>query len=458
VQPLNNAAPYTGLVPGPRPQATTAAHVGRDGDLVLVIVSDAGTSVVPLVAGKDVVLGRADECEITIDDASVSRKHTAIGGVPLRVEDLGSRNGTRLFGERLEPGSPVPLPVGASLELGSVTVLVQRAGGPLAELLATGTSAKEQAPRDLPPSFIAVDPRTLRVVRLAELVAQRSIHLMILGEPGTGKETLARFVHERSARSSGPFEVVARGAALDDSEWDAAFGRAQGSQSAERGADRALGKGGAEGGTLYIDGLEALSDEAQAKLARRIEATPSEDIRVIGGAPAEQAASGVPALRVDLVRSLSSFTLRMPRLRDRIGDIKPLAEHFARAAAARAGRAVPEISRGALARLEAHAWPLGVADLARTIEGAVLAAERGCIDEEHVEVLGVGAPPADDATHGRLKRAVEELERRRVLDALAEAGGNQSLAAKKLGIARGTLIARLDAYGIARPRRDKGPT
>lgn len=419
--------------------STTAAHVGPDGDVVLVVIAEGGTFIVPLVPGKDVVLGRADDCEVSIEDASVSRKHTAIGGEPLRVEDLGSRNGTRLFGQRLEPGKPVPLPVGASLELGSVTVLVQRGGGPLAELFSSSSTATSAAaPKELPRSFVAVDARTLRVVRLAELVAERPIHLTILGEAGVGKETLARFVHERSTRSSAPFVRVACGPAVDDAALSEAWKSAA-------------------GGTVYLDGIETLSDAVQAELARRIEATDPNDVRVIAALAAEHVKDGAAPARVDLLRSVSGFTLRMPRLRDRIADIKPLAEHFANVSAAKNGAQPPEISRRAVARLEAHAWPLNVAELSRVIDGAVLASAGGPIEEEHVEALGVAGSRTEDASRGELRDAVEEVERRRVLDALAEAGGNQTLAAKKLGIARGTLIARLQAYGIARPRKSKTP-
>lgn len=349
-----------------RSDQTTEVHDPPAG-LVFVCICEAGTFVRAVDPTRALVFGRGEDCDVVLEDGSVSRKHAAIGGTPLRAEDLGSRNGSRVFGARLEAGKPVELPIGASIELGRAVVLVQRGEVP--------------TPKPLPPTFIARDPRMQRVVRLAEVVATRPGNILIVGEPGSGKETLARFIHERS---------------------------------------------GAVSPLVFVEALDRLPLERQRELA-------SAGGRIISSASAN-AAETIPA---DVLRSLASVILTIPPLRERVADIEPLAHLFARG---------KELTRSAIARLEAHAWPTNVSGLASAIDAA-RASDR--IDEADLEALGIGASlPA-----GALHEAVEDLERRRILDALSATNGNQSAAAKKLGIARGTLIARLEVYGIARPRK-----
>src|SRR5262249_15171792 len=138
-----------------------------------------------------------------------------------------------------------------------------------------------------------------------------------------------------------------------------------------------------------------------------------------------------------------------PPLRERVDEIAALTRRFLAEAGAQAGRQL-QLSRAALARLEQHAWPGNIRELRNVIERAVLIADDE-IGDEHLQ-LGPAAADAASASAGSLHADVESLERRRIVEALEACGGNQTRAAQKLGISRGTLLSRLKQYGIIRPR------
>jgi DNA-binding NtrC family response regulator len=164
------------------------------------------------------------------------------------------------------------------------------------------------------------------------------------------------------------------------------------------------------------------------------------------------------SFRRDLYFRLNGITLRIPPLRERAREIAGLAVAFVARASKAAGREPPAIAPLALQMLERHAWTGNIRELRNTMERAVVLCTSGPILAEHLVLDPGPSEPAPDGSgsspSGRgLRQDVDEFERAKVLEALERAGGNQSLAAEFLGVSRRTLVARLTAYGLTKPRR-----
>ena len=336
---------------------------------------------------------------------------------------------------------------------------------------ARGPSAHDDGADD--GAISCVDESMRRVQALAERAAAGDINLLILGETGVGKEVLARAIHAASPRASQPMACIncaALSLSLLESEL---FGH-------ERGAFTGAGQAKpglletAPGGTVFLDEVGELPPVLQAKLLRVIETREvlrvgsvrvrKIDVRFIAATNRDlEAEVSRDGFRRDLYFRLNGMTLTIPPLRERPADLPLLARGFV-ATLARAGGApggargrVPEISEPAMAVLRAHSWPGNVRELRNVIERALLLCDGPALLPEH---LPPPAPPAmtdaDDAAPAPAPRPPREAasdERARVLAALAACGGNQSRAARQLGVSRKVLIARLDRYGVARPRK-----
>jgi two-component system, NtrC family, response regulator AtoC len=224
---------------------------------------------------------------------------------------------------------------------------------------------------------------------------------------------------------------------------------------------------------VFLDEIGEMPAALQSKLLRVLEERmvtrvgglrPKPiDVRFISATHRDLGAeSSQGRFRQDLFFRLNGISLVIPPLRERPGEIEALARAFL--AAGRApGAPEPTLSPAAVAALKAHPWPGNVRELRNVMGRALVLSGGGTIEPEHLKLdpprpsepkpASASAPaPAANAT-GPLSAAVDALEKQRILDALERCAGNQSRAAKMLGISRGTLLSRLDAFGIPRPRK-----
>jgi two-component system response regulator FlrC len=308
---------------------------------------------------------------------------------------------------------------------------------------------------------IAGDPQTLALLTLAERIAASEIPVLLEGPTGTGKEVMAQFVHRLSPRADGPF-VAVNCAAMPEAMLEALlFGHRKGAFTGAGEAAEGLFRA-ADKGTLLLDEIGELPLALQAKLLRALqegEVLPlgatrpiRVDVRVVAATNRHLAAEvEAGRFREDLLYRLNVFPLRLPALRDRPGDIAPLAFGMLLRHAAAPGRQ-GWIAADALALLEAHPWPGNVRELENVIRRAILlAGEATVIGSEHVVFDTAVRPvpdtaratPAVSAASASLSDVAFASEARAIMATLASHGGNRAQTARSLGISERTLRYRL---------------
>ena len=329
----------------------------------------------------------------------------------------------------------------------------------------------QRARRELAPAAGSERTAPSAMARLEALVARvapGNINVLLLGETGVGKEVLAERIHGRSPRAGRPL-LRLHCAALSESLLESElFGHERGAFTGALKTKRGLLET-ADGGTVFLDEIGELPLSIQVKLLRVIE--ERKVLRVGGLSPLPidvrfvaatnrnldaEVARG--AFRQDLYYRLNGISLVIPPLRERAGEIVPLALQFMRDASAQGGRAAPRLSVAAEATLRACAWPGNIRELRNVCERAVLLCPGDVIEPEHLEL----SPEAPEAAAPAPPRPVAlspdaQRQREEIVDALARCAGNQSRAAKLLGISRKTLVARLDTFGLPRPRKPSDP-
>jgi two-component system response regulator AtoC len=481
---------------------TVSSEAEEEGVQIAVFAGDS-MAVYTLSPGGRLTIGRAEDSDVRIDDAAVSRRHAVLhGGPPRVIEDLGGANATHLAraadqghgGEtvvlRRVSGERVPLAVGDRLSFGAAIAAVQRptpASGPAAS-----------TPND---DVVIRDPVMRRVFEQAGRAAQGLLSVLVLGETGVGKDVLARAIHRASPRASKPFLAI-NCAALSESLLESElFGYEKGAFTGALQARPGLFES-AEGGTVFLDEVGDLPMVTQVKLLRVLE--QREVLRVGGRSPRPidvrfvsatnrdlEAASLAGTFRQDLYFRLNGISLTVPPLRERPADLPWLVKRFLVAAAKQMDRPTqPALSPASLAALQAYGWPGNVRELRNVVERAVVLAPGSVILPEHLppkvlgEAGGARAPArsasssgtgpiervepaapaqgilrapsralhASDATE-RLRREVAEEEKRRILEVLAQCDGNQTRAAELLGVSRRTLINRIVEFDLPRPRK-----
>jgi two-component system, NtrC family, response regulator AtoC len=292
--------------------------------------------------------------------------------------------------------------------------------------------------------------------------------VILLGETGVGKEVTARAIHDRSRRAGKPF-VQVNCAAIAESLLDSElFGYEKGAFTGAVAKKTGLIEA-ANGGTLFLDEVGETSAAVQAKLLRTLEAR---EIRRVGGVESHAvdvrfvAATNrdLPALvesgvfRRDLYFRLNGLTIEIPPLRKRLDELPGLAAEFLREVAHADALPVQTLSVAALAVLRGHPFPGNVRELRNLMGRAVLLSKGGEVRPEHLRLDSTtdqreAAPVPASSSRTPLHEEIDALERRRVLAALEQSAGNQTRAAALLGIARRTLIHRMQEYGLPRPRK-----
>jgi two-component system response regulator AtoC len=452
--------------------------------LALLVVTTDGVITRLLPSTGSVRIGRAEGNDLKLDDASVSRQHAVLHLEPEpSLEDLGGSNGTALRRGALQTSGETEnlvrlqnekarLEIGDRILLGTVQLVLVRVRPP---------GAVSQAAQR--------EPKMHELYSQAELAAKSAISVLIGGETGAGKDVLARYIHDVSARRPQPF-LALNCAALPETLLEAElFGSEKGAFTGAAQARAGLFES-AEGGTVFLDEVGELPLATQSKLLRVLE---ERSVMRVGGRSARkidvkfvaatnrdlEADSESGKFRRDLYYRLSGLVLHVPPLRERPLEIEPLALGFLQQTCDSLGRPPVMLSSEARELLRAHAWPGNVRELKNAMERAALLCPGSSILPEHLpeRVRGVArsgppqspqslstatksspppAPSADaslDAALARTQGEIREIERARIRQALEQCAGNQSRAAEVLGISRRTLVSRLNELELPRPRK-----
>jgi DNA-binding NtrC family response regulator len=333
------------------------------------------------------------------------------------------------------------------------------------------------------PPLVLHDDSMRRVYDLATRMAQGTISVLILGETGVGKEVLAETIHRLSPRSRHPFVRLNCGAFTDTLVESELFGHERGAFTGAAQAKPGLLET-AEGGTVFLDEVGELPLPLQVKLLRVLETREvvrvgglkarNIDVRFIAATNRDLEADVLAGtFRQDLYFRLNGATIVIPPLRDRLSELRALTESFVRQICQQLGRSPPSVAPEATSILERYSWPGNIRELKNVIERAVLLCPGDEIMPQHLPVEKMGEVLPRNRPSTRFPAALEprartdrveskkstlraekvDAQRTQILDALGKCAGNQSRAAKLLGISRRTFVSRLDALGIARPRK-----
>jgi DNA-binding NtrC family response regulator len=312
-------------------------------------------------------------------------------------------------------------------------------------------------------NIIGRDYKMLKMFDLIESVADTRTTVLILGESGTGKTMTARAIHQMSSRRDKPFVEVACGSLPDTLLESELFGHVAGSFTGA--IHDKIGKFlQADGGTIFLDEMATASPSLQVKLLRVLQdrefeavggnKTHKVDIRLIFATNAnleEQVAKGM--FRQDLYYRINVIALTQPPLRERIGDIPLLLEHFLEEFNGHSGKSVKGFSDAALQVLQRYNWPGNVRELVNVVERAVVLSKSNVIGVDDLPEQLRRINQSHDGFGSRLgaaplKAALANPERQIILEALESNGWNRQNTAQTLGINRTTLYKKMKKYGI----------
>ena len=321
-----------------------------------------------------------------------------------------------------------------------------------------------------PPDIVVADERMRALHQLVARVAAADISVLLQGETGVGKEVIAELIHRHSARANAPFlrlNCAALSETLLESEL---FGYEKGAFTGATASKTGLLEV-AEGGVVFLDEVGELLPSTQAKLLRVLDErkvlrvgalTPRPiDVRIVSATNRDlEAEVQRGTFRLDLLYRLNAMSIIIPPLRERPGEIALLAHKFAVEMAGKLGRRAPQLTEAALVLLRGYSWPGNVRELRNVIERALILSSRDVIDVHDLPVdkmrysFAATPAPASASQPPPVTHATEEAdERRRVLEALETCAGNQTHAARLLGISRRTLINKLEKFALPRPRK-----
>ena len=334
-------------------------------------------------------------------------------------------------------------------------------------------------------ALVFEDPKSNELLRRIHLVAPSEANVLIIGETGTGKELIARHVHELSNRADGPFIAVNCGALTDSLVESELFGHERGAFTGAVNAKEGWFEA-ASGGTLFLDEIGDLPLATQVKLLRVLQ--EREVVRVGSRRPIPINVRLVAATNVNLLESVAAGRFRedlyfrlnvaeleLSALRNRPGDILPLARHFLHIYTRKLGGATVRLSAAAEANLLAHPWPGNIRELENVIHHAVLVCQGNVIEPAHLHLsrmesrlgAGIKSNTREDALEQALIAMFEEnlpdlyntLEHAIMRVAYHYCQNNQLQTARLLGISRNIVRARLIQYGelASKPPVDNQP-
>jgi DNA-binding NtrC family response regulator len=284
-------------------------------------------------------------------------------------------------------------------------------------------------------------------------VGPSEANVLITGEPGTGKEVVARWLHYRSGRSERPLVTVNTGGLSEGVFESEMFGHVKGAFTDAR-SDRIGYFELADRGTLFLDEIGNVPLAQQAKLLRVLETgelqrvgsskTRRVDVRILSATNADlDQAVAEGRFREDLFYRLNAVEIRLPPVRERREDIPLLAAHFLAASGRKYGRPDLRVNPAAVEALMRHPWPGNVRELRHAVERAVLLAEGEEVGVEHL-----GLRPAPNGSLRLENMQLDDAERILIRKAISRNRGNISRAAEDLGISRSALYRRLKRHGL----------
>jgi DNA-binding NtrC family response regulator len=303
------------------------------------------------------------------------------------------------------------------------------------------------------PTLIAHDPAMSPVLDLISRVGPSDANVLITGEPGSGKEVVARTLHAISGRANKPMVTVNAGGLAEGVFESELFGHVKGAFTDAK-MDRVGRFELADTGTLFLDEIANVPLNLQSKLLRVLEIGEMErvgssktkrvDVRVISATNAnltDEVQNG--RFRQDLLFRLNTIEIHIPALRERKQDIVPLANHFLGVHARRYRKNLGGFDHNALQAMQEHPWQGNVRELNHVVERAVLMAQGNCIKASDLALRAASPGSA------RLEdMSLEEVEEFLIKKALARYGGNVSHAANALGLSRSALYRRLQRFGL----------
>jgi len=442
------------------------------------VLADRGHRVITAKSGSE-ALGKLEEADAVLTDLSMP----GMDGLELMAQ-IGSRDATLpvilLTAHGSERVAVAAMKQGAydylvkPFDIDEVALVIERALEARRLRIDNRRLAAEQT---LGRRIVGGSRAMRRLLEATSRVASRDVTVLVRGETGTGKEFVAELLHAQSSRAGKPlirFNCAALPAELADAEL---FGHARGAFTGAN-ASRPGFFAQADGGTLILDEVGELPPAVQAKLLRALQEGEIQpvgsgridkvDVRVVAATNRDLAADvKAGSFREDLYYRLAVVELVVPPLRDRKDDIPALAEEFGRRYGDRFGLGTVTLEPALVEALVRTDWPGNVRQLENTIARLAALSAGGEItladlesstgsrpeDRDAPAPLDDHADPAPDARNGpSLKEQVEAFERGLVSRALDATGGNQSEAARRLGVSRVTLIDKLKKYGLGGKR------
>jgi DNA-binding NtrC family response regulator len=334
-------------------------------------------------------------------------------------------------------------------------IAILRTQGELARALRRGQrlEAENRALREAAPQLIATAPSMRPVLEMIERVGPSDANILITGENGSGKGTVAQALHAVSPRASKPLVTVNAGGLSEGIFESELFGHVKGAFTDAK-ADRVGRFELADGGTLFLDEIANVPLNLQPKLLRVVETgefervgssrTKKVSVRILSATNSDlhqEVASG--RFRQDLLFRLNTIEIRVPPLRERREDIPALAHSFLKQHAQRYRKPVTAFEASALRALQEHSWPGNVRELDHAVERAVLMAQG-----EQVKPGDLGLRSPESGPRVLEEMSLEEVEAFLIKKALQRFDGNVSRAADALGLSRSALYRRLQRYGL----------